>query len=152
MIAARNENSTSSTAAFLSAVRTAMLRQQPYVFTALGNSMKPFIHAGEQLTLLPVDYSQIRIGDVISYVAFGSTNGAFVTHRVLWKNAKCLWIKGDSLSPVSRLRPGIDIEVLGRVESILKSSGKIYRSYAWRNRAAAFCSMLLIPWQKLRGH
>ena len=76
-----------------------LIRQNKHIrVRAGGNSMAPFISSGSMVTLKPINFKDIRLGDVIAYGKEGDE--IFTLHRVIKirKNAKPPFIitKGDA--------------------------------------------------------
>jgi signal peptidase I len=108
-----------------------------FIFEAHGSSMVPFIRDGDILTIQPVEFSALRIGDIVVYKR--EANRA-IAHRIVKKTSKGgqreLLIRGDS--------SGCDdgwvklVQVLGRViyaqrgEKVLRLDGR------FRHRMAKF--------------
>ena len=58
----------------------------------VGSSMEPLLEDGDVVLIIPIKFEQVEVGDV---VAFQSMRG-MVLHRVVERDEKRLWTKGDN--------------------------------------------------------
>ncbi len=94
-------------------------------FRAYGGSMRPFIKAGDILTIAPSSLASIRIGDI---VAHKTQDDAFVIHRVISrvKTDKGIIVKTKGDAEVRRRIPVVETQLLGKVVA-LKRAGHMLK-------------------------
>ena len=93
-------------------------------FQARGNSMQPLLRDGDILSVSPVDFDQIRIGDVIMC---SSHSGCIVVHRVILRKNKFeqnqLLVKGDQAEkPDGWINSS---QIYGRVAAFERQGNKV---------------------------
>lgn len=122
-----------------------------------GSSMRPFIRAGDYVVIEPGALTKAHLGDVVAVTLYGERDRLRV-HRLWWKNLNkrgtTVFIKGDAISSLDKVRTGIDGEYLGKVVSIIRPAGekRIPIENGWINLIKLVFSVSLIPWQIIRGH
>lgn len=112
----RRQDEIALSADSLTGIMTAVLAKgRPFRFRAKGFSMSPFIKDGDVVTVLPLDHSGPRVGDVVAFL-FPAT-GKSAVHRVVRRVRGGYVVKGDNTDEadgaVSRDRI---IGVISRVE------------------------------------
>ena len=111
-------------------------------FRAQGGSMRPFIIAGDIVTVEPADARELRVGDVVLF----QSGDLAVVHRMLYQYVRggtaYLLTKGDSIP--SPDRPVPQTRLLGRVTAIDRNGRRIDLDSA-PARAFAMLLALLSP-------
>jgi hypothetical protein len=121
-------------------------------FRAEGGSMYPTIRSGELVTVVPVDASSVRLGDIL----LCDSLGRIVAHRVTaieidFAGTPRFTLRGDaSVLPDAPIGPG---EILARVIAVDRG-GRQIRLGRWRPAALRFlerCSLRLLAWFRGRN-
>jgi hypothetical protein len=102
--------------------------------------MRPSLHDGDVVSVVPADSGQLDVGDVICYER---EHGRLAVHRLVARDGAYLMTKGDALSWVDRVHAG---SLLGRVSTVERRSPR-ERLHAWLARAGRG---LRRPWRGLR--
>lgn len=90
-----------SGAALRELMRATLARGKPFRFCARGDSMSPFIHDGDVLTVAPA--AAPRRGDVVAFL--DPRNGRLTVHRIVAAAHGGFLIKGDSLRAPDGVMP-----------------------------------------------
>lgn len=130
--------------ALLELMRAVLSRGVPFRFSALGESMAPFIWGGDVITVSPFLNALPGVGEVVAFVRPGE--GKLVVHRVVGRYKTAVLIQGDSVRDHSDgLIPPENL--LGRVTRIERNGRPIWLGLgperyviAWLSRAR-----ILIP-------
>jgi signal peptidase I len=94
---------------------------KPFRFEAKGGSMSPFIRNGDIITVSPVRFPDLVLGDVTAIKH--ASNERLIVHRIVGKLQNSLIIKGDNLP--SNDGPIFPDRVLGRVCKIERKGKNI---------------------------
>lgn len=124
----------------------------PQVLCIVGTSMKPNLLPGDYVTIEPAALAKTVPGDMI-IVHIRNTdghNGRFCAHRLLWRTARTMVLKGDGISSFNRFRLGHDADYSGRVTGIIRNNNVLSPSNRWENLAKLLMSIGLIPWHLIR--
>jgi signal peptidase I len=127
------------------------------VFEAQGNSMKPFIKNNDLIFVKKCRLNELVAGDIITYELIEkeqrTTNSRnLFCHRVLRmsKSSRCsVLTKGDAQDSGVWFDIGKDIELLGRVEFILKGTRFISNNVVYRT-IGLFMNLLFAMCLKLK--
>lgn len=112
-----------------------------FIFKAHGSSMVPFIRDGDMLTVIPVEFSDLRVGDVALY---RSEQNRAIVHRIMNKSVKdgrpMVMTRGDS----SNYDDGWvrSEQLLGRVVSAQRGQKVRILGKGFRSRMARFWIMV----------
>ena len=91
-----------------------------------GNSMRPFLYAGDQVLLKPVEKRELQLGMIV----LAHMEGAMILHRVVKFGQESLWLAGDAnLAQHEELQYG---HVLGRVVLLYRRNRVIQLNQQWR--------------------
>lgn len=92
-----------------------------------GLTMQPFLQDGDQLTISPVQWDEIRAGDIITY----RYKDKYPTYRVLSKEPSLLLMMADNWPNYrAEIRPD---EVIGRVIQLKRGDSLLSnKMLAWR--------------------
>ncbi len=102
-------------------------------FRSKGVSMYPFIRGGkDEIVLSPCSKEELKPMDVILF----RYEGKHILHRIIRKNDNQLTIKGDG-SYNAKETCTVD-DVVGRVQSIIRPSGKVISVDSWRWRLTSY--------------
>ena len=118
-------------------------RKIPFRFTALGLSMSPFIRDGDFITVAPVSYLNLRVGDVVAFVNPSYTR--LTVHRILQVSRTGCLVKGDNTFEADGNIGALNI--IGRVVQIEHSGRKVWMGLGAERLAIAWLSRrgLLVP-------
>lgn len=84
-------------------------REHPLQVVVTGTSMTPFLRSGDVVTVAPVAFAAVRLGDVVAV----EEHGRLCVHRVVCRSAEHLVTRGDA---AARRDPPAPAEALrGRV-------------------------------------
>ena len=80
------------TLAVVEAVREALAQKRTVTFTVRGDSMAPALQDGDQVEIIPADPSQLRPGELVTYVA----GNQIITHRLVRVEEAAVITRGDN--------------------------------------------------------
>jgi hypothetical protein len=109
--------------------------------------MLPFLKDGEFIIARGCKVDNVKIGDICVILQGRKLR----IHRVIWRRGGVIFTKGDSLGSIGRFCEKRDGRFLGKIEGILRK-GKIKRLRRAPEVFKLLFSILLLPWQFLRGH
>lgn len=93
-------------------VRETLASGKPVNFTVRGDSMAPTLGDGDQVRIVSADPSALQPGNVVAYI---STHGCLIMHRVVNVDNETIVTKGDNREKAD---PAIPLaRVLGKVEA-----------------------------------
>ena len=116
----QNEISLSSRA-LIELIRSTLLKGASFRFQVKGRSMSPFIRDGDIAVISPFrDYSA-SFGRVAAFVRPRSEK--LVIHRIIGKNKKYFFLKGDGLFGVDGLIP--ETSILGVITAIERNGKQV---------------------------
>lgn len=110
-----------------------------------GDSMRPLLHGGELVEVVPLESGSLRLGDILF---IRSRQNEPVIHRLIWRRSRNgglhLLTKGDACAGVDGFIPAE--QVLGRVERIFPAGQTkiLLRSPLMRLRAVFVVSRVLL--------
>jgi signal peptidase I len=108
--------------AFKSLLQVVLEKKLPFRVQATGNSMSPFIRAGDIVVISPFPGNQPHRGDVVAYLSPRSE--AVIIHRIIRRVGQQYFIGGDnSLEPIEIVA---EERLLGRVQ-VVERNGKRVR-------------------------
>ena len=90
----------------------APLPRGPLILPVLSGSMRPAIQVGSRIRIAAASAPECRVGDVVVYI----DEERLVAHRVLWRMAGRLFVKGDANRHGHWVPPG---RVKGIVREVL---------------------------------
>ncbi|MFA5794841.1 MAG: S24/S26 family peptidase [Candidatus Brocadiia bacterium] len=122
----------------------------PHALEITGTSMKPFLQSGDYVLTENCLLSKAIPGDVV-IANLANSEHRFCVHRLLWRTARLIMLKGDGISSFDCLRIGRDAEFSGRATYLLRNGQKITLKNNWANLFKLIISIYLIPWYLLRG-
>jgi hypothetical protein len=109
-------------------------RAHGFVFRAHGRSMRPFIHDGDTVQVVPVAPAQVRRGDVVLFRTAGTM---LLAHRIvrLRRSANGFaWVtRGDALLAADA--PFAAHQLLGRVSHRIRRGRSVALDGGWRRWA-----------------
>ncbi|MFH1228783.1 MAG: S24/S26 family peptidase [Planctomycetota bacterium] len=122
----------------------------PRALRITGTSMKPFLRPGDYVLTENCLLSKAIPGDVI-IANLANSEHRFCVHRLIWRTARTMMLKGDGISSFNCLRIGRDAEISGRATHLLRNGRKITLKNNWVNVLKLIISIYLIPWHLMRG-
>ena len=112
---------------FFSWVESEIARGRSVRFRSKGVSMHPFIRDGkDEILLSPCTASELAPMDVVLF----KYRGVHMLHRIIQREGNRLTIKGDG-SYTTEEKCTVE-DVVGRVETIIRPSGKIISVDSWK--------------------
>ena len=121
---------------FAALMAEVLKKGKAFRFQASGFSMAPFIKDGDILTLVDLNYRQIRIGIVLAF--YHPQNSKLTVHRVVTRNGKTYLMKPDN---------GMNAdgwinheEVIGMVHSVERGESLIKFGLGWEKWLIAHLS------------
>lgn len=118
---------------------------------ATGLSMRPLIRAGDLLTLVPVAFEAVRVGDVV--VCNTGKDNALLIHRVIRKEALRLQLRGDNRRDADGWFGAAS--VVARVAAVQRAGRRVRcglgaeRALLGRLGRAGPVALWLCPWRRL---
>ena len=138
---------------FMALVTDMLVMGTPVRFTASGCSMRPSIHAGDRLTVVPLRAGTFRRGSVVLYRRLGG----LTAHRVLAVSGRgssaCIRVRGDASRGRIDQIPCAD--VLGVVTRVERGARVLQMDSAWRRAAGltrAWCGTWRVSLGRLLHH
>ena len=148
----RGDELSLSNPALLQLLCAVLDKGKPFRFEAKGGSMSPFIRNGNIITVSPVHFPDLALGDVAAFKH--ASNDRLIVHRIVGKRENSLIVKGDNLP--SSDGPIFPDRVLGRITKI-ERNGKSVRLGLGSERViiailsrAGLLPILLFPIRKIR--
>jgi hypothetical protein len=89
---------------------------------AKGQSMLPFIHSGDKLTLEPLTQKKLSIGDVVLFCHPG--RGNLMAHRIIARKQTSYLIKPDNSNLANDGWVPVEV-IIGRVKGVERAEKKI---------------------------
>lgn len=121
---------------FINLMTAVLHRGASFRFTASGQSMSPFIHHEDVIT---IKSTSLRLGDIVAYV--NPVNSRLAVHRIIHRSNEKILLKGDNNSIADGWFPASDI--LGRVV-LIEHGGK-------RVKIGVGVERILLAWLSRRG-
>ncbi|UCG43080.1 MAG: S24/S26 family peptidase [candidate division WOR-3 bacterium] len=123
--------------ALVGLMRAVLARGLPFRFRARGWSMSPFIRDRDVITIVPVDSTSLKIGDIVAFA--GPDGQRLVVHRVVGRRGTDLRIQGDSAARAADdLVP--ESSVLGRVKRVERNGQQVWFGLGTERLVVAFLS------------
>ena len=111
-------------ATFEAAVRSLLSEGYRICFEARGRSMRPWIRAGDELVVAPVDLDRLRAGDVVLHAR---TSGGPVAHRIMGRrrrDGRRIWLtRGDAAAAECDIVT--EDQILGRVAGVQRGGRRV---------------------------
>jgi hypothetical protein len=118
-------------------MQAVLARGLPFRFQARGWSMSPFIRDRDVITIVPVNSTSLKIGDIVAFVVPDSQR--LVVHRVVGRRGTELLVQADSAARAADdLVPGSS--VLGRVKRVERNGQPVRFGLGTERRVVAFLS------------
>lgn len=134
--------------ALLELMQAVLSKDRPFRFCARGWSMTPFIRDGDVITVVPLQQTLPRVGEVVAFMR--PQGGNLVVHRVVARRAEAVLIQGDNQGA-----NGLDYSdgiipqenLLGRITRIERNGHAIWLGLGPERLAIAWLSraLLLVP-------
>jgi signal peptidase I len=126
-----------------------------FVLEIKGTSMQPFLHNGDNVFVSKCVPDEISTGDIIA-IALSNHAQNICVHRLLRKNLTGahtdLFIKGDDIPRIDKIRLGSDGTLIGKIVGITRNEAPALEEKPWLNIIRLFYSLFMMPYQLIRGH
>lgn len=124
-----------SNSSLVALMQETLARGKTLRFKAHGDSMNPFIHDGDVLTISPLTPGKVCLGCVVAFMR--QQTNALVVHRVIAHADGAVLIHGDNLSGISDGWVPLE-NLLGRVTQVNRNGKTVWLGLGLERYAIAF--------------